>query len=139
MGPQVVAALVNPVSQRVPFGEQRFVGYFDGGGTGGGITVERQQPSVPIHRENVPHSSQRLEIRNGDSASGVTGPFSEGDQLQKHLPGSSSVVLVETGIEFFGTLGERTGDTTDIAVGLDRQVATPPGVEHLGQRILQQG
>ena len=43
VGVEVVAALVDPVAQTVPLGEQGLVGHLDGGGAGGGVAVEGER------------------------------------------------------------------------------------------------
>ena len=62
----------------------------------------------------------------------------EADESEEHVPGRLGGLRAEPGEQRVGPPGQRPRHATAGAVGGDRDRAADPGVEQLGQRVLQQ-
>ena len=138
---EILAALVDPVAQPVPLGEQSFVGDLDGWRTGGRIAVEGEQA---IARECI---DRRLEGDDVDVERGELGrrdPAAADDRTrnggnaQEELPSSFLFRSVEVCVERFGAAGHRFANAADPLVRGDIEDRSGPLVEEFGERVLEQ-
>ena len=138
----VVACVDDPVVQPGPFGEQRLVRDLDRRAPRHRVAVEAQQP---VATERVEHRAEHpaidrelLELALEDSATGVVGSLSEGDESQEHLSRDVVRLVAEPGQQAFGALHQRTRHPAELSIRGVGDPDAPPLVEQLRQRVLQQ-
>ena len=120
------------------------MGHLHGRPPGHRVPVERQQPRRPERLHHVLERN-RVDLHGAQlapqhAATGVLGPLlPQGHQAQEQLSCRRPPKLVQPRVQGLGPAGERAGDATDLLVALQREEAVGPPVEHLGQRVLQEG
>ena len=139
---QVLASLVDPAPQPVPVGEQRLVGDLDGGGAGGGMAVEGEQPVLAVAVQHLVDrggfDGEAPQLAAGHPPPGVLGGLVDGDQPEEHLAGRLLPGVVELLVDVVGAPAQRPDHPTGAqVVGFGEPVAAAP-FEQFGERILEQ-
>ena len=83
-------------------------------------------------------SAERRELRASDATPRVLGALAEGDEPEEHLLARIPAGLVHRLEQLLGPPGERTGDPSDLPVGVEREHALGAPLGELGERVLQE-
>ncbi len=136
-----MACLVDPAGEAIPLAQQRFVRHFDGRSSGGGVTIEHEQP-MPSERFEHPIESctptQQLQLAPTDPAAGVLCVFIDGDQSNEHVTGELAFVGGKAQIDVLGAATDRTDQSAGVSVVPHVEQVELTVVEHLGEHVLQE-
>ncbi len=137
----VVAALVDPVAQPLPFPQQGFMRHLQGGRTGELIAVEGEKP-VPAEPIDDGFHGDQVDVERDDlgrfhaSAAPLAG-LGDGDEPQEQLPGRRLLLAGELRVDALGALLERAQGATHGPVGVEGQGGVDASIEELGQGELE--
>ncbi len=142
VGTHVLSIGFDPAPETGPFPEQGLVGHLDGGSTGVGVAVERQQ-ALPSEAVQYMVQRRRVDGQAGEffdrySAAKVFGIRGNRHQAQEHLPGCFPLGGVRLEVRVIGPPRERTRDAAAGPIGVQRQRVTAAVLEQFRQRVLQQ-
>ena len=114
------------------------MGDLDGRFPGRRVVVERKQPGGPIGLDGVRRGDIVEQLRPQHTATSVFGALAEGDQADEEASDGSTVLHAHVGEDLLGPCGQRTGETTEIPVGGERQRRAVSAVEQLREGELQE-
>ena len=139
---EVVSALLDPVAEIGPGGEQRLVSDFDGGRAGEGIGVERQEAVAAELSDHLLHGDdvdvERHDLGCFDPSTASVVIRGDGDKTKEELTCGGLLVWVQLPIEVGCPSAQSALNAAHRTVGRRHDRVAGPAIEEFGQRVLEQ-